>query len=88
MAAMRIYVAATLPLLARARTSGQVTDGPSTAYAVTPRLREWYFEGDLEELEYAALSAAGAGLARAAGRRSRRRRAAGWCWQPTFLRNG
>src|SRR5438105_12760646 len=58
MAAMRIYVAATLPLLARAKASGLVTDGPTTSYAVTPRLREWYFEGDLEELEYAALSAA------------------------------
>ena len=29
------------------------------AYAVTPALREWYAEGDDEELEYAALSAAG-----------------------------
>ena len=59
MAAMRIYVAATLPLLAAARASGQVTDGPTVAYAVTPRLREWYAEGDLEELEYAAMGAAG-----------------------------
>lgn len=59
MAGMRIYLAATLPLLALAKVSGQVTDGPSTAYAVTPRLREWYFEGDLDELEHAALGAAG-----------------------------
>jgi hypothetical protein len=59
MTAMRIYVAATLPLLAQAKASGRVTNGPTTAYAVTPRLREWYFEGDLEELEYAAQSAAG-----------------------------
>jgi hypothetical protein len=29
-----------------------------TGYAVTPALREWYVEGDLEELEYAATSAA------------------------------
>src|SRR3712207_5436071 len=28
---------------------------PSTAFAVTPALREWYTEGDTEELEYAAL---------------------------------
>ena len=58
MADMRIYVAATLPLLSRARASGQVTDGPTTAYAVTPGLREWYVAGDLDELEYAAMGAA------------------------------
>ena len=29
-----------------------------TAYAVTPALREWYAEGDAEELEYAALQEA------------------------------
>jgi hypothetical protein len=58
MAGMRIYVPATLPLLATARATGQVTDGPVVAFAVTPALREWYVEGDLEELEYAALSAA------------------------------
>jgi hypothetical protein len=28
------------------------------AYAVTPMLREWYAEGDTEELEYAAMVAA------------------------------
>jgi hypothetical protein len=58
MVAMRIYVASTLPLLAAAKASGLVSDRPTTAYAVTPRLREWYFEGDLEELEYAAMGAA------------------------------
>jgi hypothetical protein len=31
---------------------------PVTAYAVTPSLREWYADGDLEELEYAATLAA------------------------------
>jgi hypothetical protein len=55
---MRIYLAATLPLLTLARDRRQVTDGPTTACAVTPALREWYIEGDLEELEYAAMAAA------------------------------
>lgn len=55
---MRIYVPATLPLLARARESGVVASGPSVVFAVTPALREWYVEGDLEELEYAAMAAA------------------------------
>lgn len=55
---MRIYVAATLPLLARARESGLVASGGSVVFAVTPALREWYVEGDLEELEYAAMAAA------------------------------
>ena len=55
---MRVYLASTLPLLARARGVLALTDGPGAAYAVTPTLREWYAEGDLEELEYAAMSAA------------------------------
>ncbi len=55
---MRIYLASTLPKLARARAEGQLTDGPTVAFAVTPALREWYAEGDLEELEYAAMNAA------------------------------
>lgn len=55
---MRVYLASTLPLLARAKAARALTDGACTAYAVTPTLREWYADGDLEELEYAALSAA------------------------------
>lgn len=55
---MRIYLPSTLPLLAVAQRQRQVTDGPGVAFAVTPALREWYAEGDLEELEYAALTAA------------------------------
>jgi hypothetical protein len=58
MAGMRIYLASTLPMLARARAQRQLTDGPATGFAVTPALREWYAEGDLEELEYAAMGAA------------------------------
>ncbi len=55
---MRIYVAATLPLLAHARELRQVADAAARAFAVTPALREWYVEGDLDELEYAAMAAA------------------------------
>jgi hypothetical protein len=38
--------------------AGEIGPPPVTAYAVTPHLREWYAEGDIEELEYAALLAA------------------------------
>lgn len=55
----RVYLPATLPLLARLRDDGDLdipTDG--TAHAVTPELREWYAEGDEEELEYVAFTRA------------------------------
>jgi hypothetical protein len=52
---MRIYLPATLPALARLRETGEVDGSPSrTAHAVTPALREWYAESDLDELEHAA----------------------------------
>jgi hypothetical protein len=35
--------------------SGSGADGGLEAHAVTPAVREWYTEGDLEELEYAVL---------------------------------
>lgn len=53
---MRIYLPATLPRLAAALDAGQFD--LDVAYAVTPVLREWYVEGDIEELEYAAAAAA------------------------------
>jgi hypothetical protein len=53
---MRIYLPATLPRLAAALDAGQFD--LDIAYAVTPVLREWYVEGDIEELEYAAAAAA------------------------------
>jgi hypothetical protein len=53
---MRIYLPSTLPLLSAALDVGQFE--LDVAYAVTPGLREWYIEGDLEELEYAAAAAA------------------------------
>ncbi|HEY7485348.1 MAG TPA: hypothetical protein VH912_12875 [Streptosporangiaceae bacterium] len=55
---MRVYLPSTLPALARALTGGELGPAPIVAYAVTPALREWYADGDLEELEYAALMAA------------------------------
>ncbi len=55
----RVYVPATLPLLARLRDDDAL-DVPTggTAHAVTPELREWYAEGDEEELEYVAFTRA------------------------------
>jgi uncharacterized protein DUF6912 len=53
---VRVYLPATMSLLARAVATGSV-DVP-VASAVTPTLREWYVEGDAEELEYAAMLAA------------------------------
>jgi hypothetical protein len=58
MGGMRIYLPATLPLLAKAKAELALTDGPTVGFAVTPALREWYVGGDLEELEYAAMTAA------------------------------
>jgi hypothetical protein len=53
---MRIYLPSTLPRLKAALESGQFD--LAVAYAVTPALREWYIEGDIEELEYAAMASA------------------------------
>ena len=55
---MRVYIPATLPLLSELAKRGELGPGPLAAYAVTPGLREWYVEGDEEELEYAALTEA------------------------------
>ena len=53
---MRVYLPATMPLLARLSKEGELSlpDG----FAVTESLRAWYSEGDEEQLEYAALTAA------------------------------
>lgn len=53
---MRVYLPTTLRDLATALDSGEVT--APVGYAVTPALREWYTEGDTEELEYVATTAA------------------------------
>ncbi|MFI7541704.1 DUF6912 family protein [Actinoplanes sp. NPDC049599] len=55
---VRVYVPATVPMLAEMRASGQLGAGPTVAHAVTPALREWYAEGDEEELEYVAFTRA------------------------------
>ncbi|WP_433537153.1 DUF6912 family protein [Micromonospora sp. CA-249363] len=52
---VRVYVPATVPMLARLREQGLTADA---AHAVTPSLREWYAEGDEEELEYVAFTRA------------------------------
>ena len=53
---VRVYLPATFPVLRDWLAAGQAP--PTRATAVTPALREWYREGDDEELEYAALRAA------------------------------
>ncbi|MGH3325956.1 MAG: DUF6912 family protein [Streptomyces sp.] len=57
---MRVYVPLTLTALRDAHRAGELAQGPgaTTAYAVTPGLREWYVSDDSEELEYAALNRA------------------------------
>jgi hypothetical protein len=55
---VRVYLPATLPDLRRLLDDGELGPPPLPAYAVTGALREWYAEGDQEELEYAALSLA------------------------------
>jgi hypothetical protein len=55
---MRIYLPATLPLLRELHRNGMTDSTVLTAFAVTPSLREWYAEGDEEELEYAAFNEA------------------------------
>ncbi|WP_425462252.1 DUF6912 family protein [Micromonospora pisi] len=53
---VRVYLPATVPMLATLRKQGTLAGGE--AHAVTPMLREWYAEGDEEELEYVAFTRA------------------------------
>ena len=53
---MRVYLPTTLSGLATAYAAGSFGQAPVVAHAVTPAIREWYVTGDLEELEYAALT--------------------------------
>ena len=55
---MRVYLPSTLTGLRCLLETGLLGEPPHPGYAVTPALREWYAEGDLEELEYATLSLA------------------------------
>ncbi len=60
---MRVYLPSILPALRALLDTGALGSPPLPGYAVTAALREWYAEGDDEELEYAALSlAAGASV--------------------------
>jgi hypothetical protein len=53
---MRVYLPATLPALADLLRTESIGPPPVTGHAVTPALREWYASGDLEELEYVAMT--------------------------------
>lgn len=60
---MRVYLPATSSLLRRLLDDGALDGGalegaPLTGFAVTPALREWYVDDEIEELEYAASSSA------------------------------
>jgi hypothetical protein len=67
MSAVRIYLPSTLPTLAEAGVGSdqplseiEIAAAGARAFAVTPALREWYRDGDIDELEYAALTRAAA----------------------------
>jgi len=49
-----VYVSSTTSGLRDLLATGAVGGASTTAFAVTPGLREWYVDDDLEELEYAA----------------------------------
>lgn len=55
---MRVYVPATWPMLRTLAKIGEVDPIGGTAFALTPKLREYYTSGDDEELEYAAMNEA------------------------------
>lgn len=61
---MRIFLASTTTGLRELLEAGSVGPAPITGFAVTPGLREWYTDGDLESLEYAALHEAARGSLR------------------------
>jgi hypothetical protein len=60
---VRVYLPATLATLATLRIGGELP-APMEAHAVTAGLREWYAEGDEEELEYVAFTRAAQGALR------------------------
>jgi hypothetical protein len=55
---MRVYLAFTMPTLAKLLVDAETKAPPVRGYAVTPALREWYSSGDEEELEYVAMTLA------------------------------
>jgi hypothetical protein len=55
---MRVYLPATSTVLAALARTAVLGEPPLTAFAVTPGLREYYLDDDIEELEYAAAAEA------------------------------
>ncbi len=57
---VRVYLPATLSMIAPLASRADISPAgpPLTAHMVTPMLREWYAEGDEEELEYVAFTRA------------------------------
>jgi hypothetical protein len=55
---MRVYLPSTTSGLRGLLDAGELGPAPLTAFAVTPALREWYVDDEIEELEYAAMSEA------------------------------
>jgi hypothetical protein len=53
---VRVYLPATLPAVAGLLRDREIRPEPVSGYAVTPALREWYSSGDVEELEYVAMT--------------------------------
>lgn len=53
---MRVYLPSTLPAVAGLLRAGGTDASPVRGHAVTPALREWYSSGDMEELEYVAMT--------------------------------
>lgn len=51
---MRVYLGVTMGELAKMTADGGFGPAPLAVHAVTPALREWFADGDQEELEYAA----------------------------------
>jgi hypothetical protein len=51
---VRVYLPSTTTGLRELVDSGELGAASTTAFAVTPGLREWYVDDDPEELEYAA----------------------------------
>jgi hypothetical protein len=51
---VRVYLPATSTTLRQLSDESRLASAPLTAFAVTPGLRDWYEDDDLEELEYAA----------------------------------
>jgi hypothetical protein len=59
---VRVYLPATQSILARWIAAGEATaPGDRPVFAVTPSLRESYYDADLDELEHAAQVAAAVG---------------------------